>query len=105
MLMDYRLERKWSVVGFCTGAIAGLVAITPAAGFVSAPAAALIGLVSAVVSNLTTGLKHSMRVDDVMDIFAVHALAGVVGVIMTGFFAQADVAGTDAFSAIGGGWL
>lgn len=62
--MDYRLERKWSVVGFCTGAIAGLVAITPAAGFVGAPAGALIGLVSSVVSNLCTRLKASMRVDD-----------------------------------------
>lgn len=105
LIMDFRLERKWSVVGFCTGAIAGLVAITPAAGFVSVPAAALIGLVSAVVSNLCTGLKHKMRCDDVMDIFAVHALAGIVGVIMTGFFAQAEYAATDAYAAIGGGWM
>lgn len=62
--MDFRLERKWSVVGFCTGAIAGLVAITPAAGYVGAPAAALIGVVSAFVSNLCTRLKNTMRVDD-----------------------------------------
>ena len=97
--MDFRLERKWSVVGFCTGGIAGLVAITPAAGFVGPPvsgfvlhgsdpdinqAGALIGVVSAVVSNLATRLKSSMRVDDPMDIFAVHALAGVVGLLMTG---------------------
>ncbi len=64
MLLDFRLERKWSVVGFCTGAIAGLVAITPAAGYVGTPAAALIGLVSAAASNLATRLKVSMRVDD-----------------------------------------
>jgi Amt family ammonium transporter len=105
LIMDFRLERKWSVVGFCTGAIAGLVAITPAAGFVGQPAAALIGLVSAVVSNLCTRLKHTMRVDDVMDIFAVHALAGIVGVLMTGLFAQASVAATDGFAVIDGGWL
>jgi Amt family ammonium transporter len=105
MGMDFRLERKWSMVGFCTGAIAGLVAITPAAGVVGAPAAALIGLVSAVVSNLCTGLKASMRVDDPMDIFSVHALAGIVGTIMTGFFAQASVAANDGFSEIGGGWM
>ncbi|KAL1405446.1 hypothetical protein Q8F55_009078 [Vanrija albida] len=105
LIMDYRLERKWSMVGFCTGAIAGLVAITPAAGLVGAPASALIGLVSAIVSNLATGLKPTMRVDDPMDIFAVHALAGVVGCIMTGIFAQSSVAANDGFSAIPGGWL
>ncbi|WVW83852.1 hypothetical protein I302_105874 [Kwoniella bestiolae CBS 10118] len=105
LIMDFRLERKWSMVGFCTGAIAGLVAITPAAGFVGAPAGALIGLVSAAVSNLSTRLKVTMRVDDPMDIFAVHALAGVVGVLMTGLFAQSSVAANDGFSEIDGGWL
>lgn len=105
LLLDYRLERKWSMVGFCTGAIAGLVAITPAAGFVGCPAGALIGLVSAVLSNFATRLKATMRVDDVMDIFAVHSLAGVVGVLMTGLFAQSSVAANDGFSAIDGGWL
>ncbi|OCF42935.1 amt family ammonium transporter [Kwoniella heveanensis CBS 569] len=105
LIMDFRLERKWSMVGFCTGAIAGLVAITPAAGFVGAPASALVGLVSAAVSNLATRLKVSMRVDDPMDIFAVHALAGVVGVLMTGLFAQSSVAANDGFSEIDGGWM
>jgi len=105
MIMDFRLERKWSMVGFCTGGIAGLVAITPAAGYVGAPASALIGLVSAFVSNLATRMKVSMRVDDPMDIFAVHCLAGVVGVIMTGIFAQASVAANDGFTDIPGGWL
>ncbi|TXT07168.1 hypothetical protein VHUM_03338 [Vanrija humicola] len=105
LIMDYRLERKWSMVGFCTGAIAGLVAITPAAGFVGAPAGALIGLVSAIVSNLATRLKSSMRVDDPMDIFAVHALAGVVGCLMTGIFAQSSVAANDGYADIPGGWL
>jgi Amt family ammonium transporter len=51
MVMDWRLERKWSCIGFCTGAICGLVAITPAAGFVGAPAAVLVGQCSA--SRLT----------------------------------------------------
>ncbi|ODN79858.1 hypothetical protein L202_03752 [Cryptococcus amylolentus CBS 6039] len=105
LIMDFRLERKWSVVGYCTGAIAGLVAVTPAAGYVGAPAAALIGLVSAAVSNLATRVKVTMRVDDPMDIFAVHALAGVVGVVMTGLFTQASVAANDGFSEIDGGWL
>ena len=61
-----------------------LVAITPAAGFVGTPAAALIGLVAGACSNLATRLKVSMRVDDPMDVFAVHALAGAIGTFMTG---------------------
>jgi Amt family ammonium transporter len=105
LFMDFRLERKWSVVGFCTGAIAGLVAVTPAAGFCGAPACALIGVVSAVVSNLCTRLKTSMRVDDPMDIFAVHALAGMIGLFMTGLFAQASVAANDGYAVIDGGWM
>nr|ODN97661.1 amt family ammonium transporter [Cryptococcus depauperatus CBS 7855] len=105
LIMDYRLERKWSMVGYCTGAIAGLVAITPAAGYTGAPASALIGLVAAFVSNFATRLKATMRVDDPMDIFAVHSLAGVVGVVMTGLFTQSSVAANDGFANIGGGWL
>lgn len=105
MILDYRLERKWSMVGFCTGAITGLVAITPAAGYVGTPAAALIGLVSACVSNFATRLKVPMQVDDPMDVFAVHCLAGVVGVLMTGIFAQASVTNNDGYTVIPGGWL
>jgi ammonium transporter, Amt family len=57
MLLDFRLERKWSAVGFCTGAICGLVAITPAAGFVGPGPSIFIGVVAAGVSNLLTTLK------------------------------------------------
>lgn len=105
MVMDWRLERKWSCIGFCTGAICGLVAITPAAGFVGAPAAVLVGsctappacrkvfshlpsltlvtlrpsgFLSSFCSNLATGLKAPMRVDDPLDIFACHALSGIM---------------------------
>ena len=68
-------------------------------------ASALVGVVSAAVSNLSTRLKNSMRVDDPMDIFSVHALAGMVGCFMTGLFAQSSVAANDGFSEIDGGWL
>ena len=67
---DYRIARKWSVVGFCTGAIAGLVAITPAAGFIGAPFSVAVGFLAAVVSNLLTKLKVWIRVDDVADLFS-----------------------------------
>ncbi|CAD6888137.1 unnamed protein product [Tilletia laevis] len=105
MALDYRLERKWSVVGFCTGAIAGLVAITPAAGFVGVPASVLIGVAAAALSNFATELKVFLRCDDVMDIFACHALSGVVGLFLTGIFAQASVANNDGYLVIPGGWL
>lgn len=70
MLLDFRLERKWSAVGYCTGAICGLVAITPAAGFVSYGPAICIGVVSAIVCNLLTTLKGFFAFDDAMDIYA-----------------------------------
>jgi Amt family ammonium transporter len=105
MVMDYRFERKWSVVGFCTGAIAGLVAITPAAGFIGVPASILVGFMAALVSNLCTKLKVYAHCDDVMDIYAVHAVAGIVGLMLTGVFAQASVANNDGYLEIPGGWL
>lgn len=64
------IEKKWSPIGFCTGAICGLVAITPAAGFVGGPAAVLIGVAASALSNMATRLKNVMRVDDPLDIFA-----------------------------------
>ncbi|MCO5565261.1 hypothetical protein L7F22_018934 [Adiantum nelumboides] len=105
MIMDFRFERKWSVVGFCTGAIAGLVAITPAAGFIGVPASFLVGFLAAFISNLCTQVKVFMRCDDVMDIFAVHAVAGYVGLLLTGIFTQASVANNDGYLEIPGGWL
>ncbi|KAF8837806.1 ammonium transporter [Paxillus ammoniavirescens] len=104
MLWDYRLERKWSVVGFCSGAIAGLVAITPGSGFVGSPAAVLFGFMAGTVCNFATQLKFLFKYDDTLDIFASHAIGGIVGNILTGLFAQASIAGNDG-TVILGGWL
>ena len=71
----------------------------------SVPAAVLVGVVSALVSNFATSLKNFARCDDVMDVFAVHALAGIVGLLLTGIFTQASVANNDAILIIDGGWL
>lgn len=100
MLWDYRLERKWSAVGFCSGAVSGLVAITPASGFVGsrkclprirqcdahrqirlpcAAAAVLFGFMSGTVCNFATQLKFTLGFDDTLDIFASHAVGGVLG--------------------------
>ncbi|KAJ4486117.1 ammonium transporter [Lentinula aciculospora] len=105
MLWDYRIERKWSAVGFCSGAIAGLVAITPGSGFVGAPAAVLFGVMAGTICNFATQLKFVFGYDDTLDIFASHAVGGVVGNVLTGLFAQASVAGFDGITDIPGGWL
>ncbi|GEM11871.1 ammonium transmembrane transporter [Rhodotorula toruloides] len=105
MLLDYRLERKWSAVGYCTGAICGLVAITPAAGYVGYGPSIFIGVVAAGMSNLLTTLKGFFAFDDAMDIYACHGVAGICGLVFTGVFAQADIAATDGYTVIPGGWL
>jgi Amt family ammonium transporter len=105
MLWDYRLERKWSVVGFCSGAIVGLVAITPGSGFVGAPASVAFGIVAGTVCNFATKLKFIFGYDDCLDIFASHAVGGIVGNLLTGIFAQSNVAALDGFTVIPGGWI
>jgi Amt family ammonium transporter len=105
MLWDYRLERKWSAVGFCSGAISGLVAITPASGFVGSPAAVVFGVVAGTVCNFATQLKIIAGYDDALDIFAGHGIGGMVGNVLTSLFAQASVAGFDGTTVIAGGWI
>ncbi|ERT00625.1 ammonium transporter MEP2 [Sporothrix schenckii 1099-18] len=104
-LLDYRLEKKWSTVGFCSGAIAGLVAITPASGFVPAWSAVIYGVVGAIVCNFATKLKFFLGIDDGLDIFAEHAVGGMAGNILTAFFAADYIAHLDGFTVIPGGWL
>jgi len=105
MLWDYRLEKKWSAVGFCSGAVSGLVAITPASGFVGSPAAVLFGVAAGTICNFATQIKYIFDYDDALDIFASHAIGGIVGNILTAFFAQKSVAGFDGITVINGGWL
>lgn len=68
MFWDWRLERKWSVVGFCSGAVAGLVAITPGSGYVGAPASVLFGFMAGTVCNFATQLKFLLGYDDALDV-------------------------------------
>jgi len=105
MLWDYRIERKWSAVGFCSGSIAGLVAITPGSGFVGSPAAVLFGFMAGTLCNFATQLKFIAGYDDSLDVFASHAIGGIVGNILTALFAQASVAAFDGFTVIPGGWI
>ena len=91
IFFDRYRDRKMSAVGACIGAVVGLVAITPAAGFVSLGDSVLIGFVASLVSNLAIDAFHkSGRVDDTLDVFASHGVGGMVGMLLTGVFA-ADV--------------
>jgi len=105
MLWDYRLEKKWSAVGFCSGAVSSLVAITPGSGFVGAPASVAFGVAAGTFCNWATQIKFIFGWDDTLDIFASHAIGGVVGNLLTGIFAQKSVAGFDGITVIAGGWL
>ncbi|KAI2467759.1 ammonium transporter [Annulohypoxylon bovei var. microspora] len=104
-VLDYRLEGKWSTVGFCSGVVAGLVAITPGSGYVPAWAAVIYGVLGAGFANYATKLKFLVRIDDALDIFAVHAVGGFVGNICTAFFAADYIAHLDGYSIIKGGWV
>ncbi len=87
-IAEWALKGKPSVLGAISGAVAGLVAITPAAGFVLPGSALIIGLVSGVVCFWgATSLKHMLKYDDSLDAFGVHGVGGIVGALLTGFLA------------------
>src|ERR1043165_9861263 len=91
MMFDVLRGRKPSVMGFCIGAVVGLVAITPAAGFVAIPQSIFIGVVAAIISNLAVYYKSKSKLDDTLDVFPCHGVGGMVGMIMTGIFATKTV--------------
>jgi ammonium transporter, Amt family len=88
MIVEWMHRGKPTVVGICTGAVAGLVAITPASGFVGPLGSAAIGVAAGVVCYWgCTGLKHMFGYDDALDAFGVHGVGGAVGAVLTGVFA------------------
>lgn len=128
-LLDYRFESRWSAVGFCSGVVAGLVAITPGSGYVPAWSAIVFGAVGAagmylfasyeismlhefpsahefyLGANYATKLKFILDIDDALDIFAEHAIGGLIGNVLTGFFATDYITHLDGISVVPGGWL
>jgi len=124
MFAEWAVTRKPTVLGLASGVVAGLVAITPAAGFVSMPASLLIGLLAGVIGYVSVSkLKNMLGYDDSLDAFGVHGLCGIWGALATGLFANPaitegakglfygnpgqvwiqflSIIGTAAFSAIG----
>jgi Amt family ammonium transporter len=95
MLVEWAMRGKPTVIGICTGAVAGLVAITPASGFVGPIGSLVIGVAAGVVCYWgCTGLKHMFGYDDALDAFGVHAVGGIVGALLTGVFAVEQYGGT-----------
>jgi Amt family ammonium transporter len=95
MLVEWAMRGKSTVVGICSGAVAGLVAITPASGFVGPAGALAIGFAAGVICYWgVTGLKNSLGYDDALDCFGVHAVGGIVGALLTGVFALEQYGGT-----------
>jgi len=93
-LIEWLTRGKPTVLGFCSGVVAGLVVITPAAGFVSPTGAVIIGVLAAVIPYLAcTKLKQWLKYDDALDTFGVHGVGGTLGALLTGFLASADVNG------------
>ena len=88
MFFDWFRGRKPSAMGACIGAVVGLVAITPAAGFVTVRDSIVIGLVASVVCNLAVHYKNKSTLDDTLDVFPCHGVGGMVGMVCTGIFAK-----------------
>jgi Amt family ammonium transporter len=91
MFFDVLKGKKPSVLGFCIGAVVGLVAITPGAGFVAIPQSIMIGVVGALVSNIAVTIKQKSTLDDTLDVFPCHGIGGMVGMLLTGVFASKAV--------------
>jgi Amt family ammonium transporter len=88
MTVDWVLYGKPSATGAATGAVCGLVAITPAAGYVDAMAGIILGILAGMICNFTVMLFERTGLDDTLDVFACHGMGGILGAIATGFFAQ-----------------
>ncbi len=103
MLIEWAFKGKPSVLGIISGAVGGLVAITPAAGFVDPMGALIIGLVAGVGCYIgATSLKHALGYDDSLDAFGVHGVGGVIGAVLTGVFAREAISPVEAHGLIEG---
>jgi len=96
MFAEWISKGKPSVLGIASGAVAGLVAITPASGFVGPTPAVVIGLAAGVICFIAaTSLKHALGYDDSLDAFGVHCIGGIIGALLTGVFVSKEISGAD----------
>jgi Amt family ammonium transporter len=102
VFIDLIVLRKMSGLSFCSGCVAGLACVTPAAGFVAPWAALVIGLCGTVVAFFCVRLKGALRFDDTLDVWCVHGMCGVAGLFLTGIFADSSVIQLDGSTIPGG---
>jgi len=95
MAIEWKTNRKPSVIGIISGAVAGLVAITPACGFVGVGGALIIGAISGIGCYYACRLKFKFNFDDSLDVFGVHCVGGIIGALLTGIFAVKEIGGVD----------
>jgi Amt family ammonium transporter len=96
MLTEWMVKGKPSVLGICSGAVAGLVAITPASGFVSPDSSVIIGVAGGVICFFTsTSVKKAFGYDDSLDAFGVHCIGGIVGALLTGALVSKEISGAE----------
>ena len=103
MLMDWGFEGKPKLVGFLTGGLAGLVVVTPAAGYVAPSAAVILGMAAGIVCYLAIRFKNSRHWDDALDVWGVHGIGGMLGVILLGVLATTAVNPQGANGLLAGG--
>jgi Amt family ammonium transporter len=103
LAIEWTVQRRPKFVGLLTGAVAGLATITPAAGFVSLPSAAIIGVAAGVVCYLAVHLKNKLGWDDALDVWGVHGIGGALGVILLGVFASKAMNAGGADGLLAGG--
>ena len=102
MVVDWIVSKKPKFLGLLTGAVAGLATITPAAGFVSPTTAVIIGITAGVVCYYAVALKNKLALDDALDVWGVHGVGGLLGIVLLGLFASLEfnpTAGTDGLLA------
>lgn len=95
VFFDIARGKKPSALGFCIGAVVGLVAITPAAGFVTIPSGIFIGTIAAIISNVVVHWKSKTSLEDTLDVFPCHGVGGAVGMLMTALLANTAVNGAN----------
>jgi Amt family ammonium transporter len=93
MFFDVVKGKKPTVIGFCIGAVVGLVAITPSCGYVATSHSLFIGVLTSVISNIAVTIKNRFGLDDTLDVFPCHGVGGITGMILTGVFASQDIHG------------
>ncbi|KAI9315280.1 ammonium transporter AmtB-like domain-containing protein [Dichotomocladium elegans] len=93
VIIDWLHTRKWSVVGLCTGVVAGLATVTPGSGYVSPSSSLLFGLLGGIACNYAVRYKHKYGFDDALDVFTVHYIGGILGLLLTGIFAERYIIG------------